>query len=67
MFIGVEDGLVSSVVSLGVPDLGSILVTSHKIPGSVASIPCAIFSLFPGDPSVFPVIFYIGYVISVIK
>ena len=57
----------SSVVSLGVPGLAFLLVTLHKIPGSVASIPCAFFSLFPGDPSVFPVIFYVGSVISVIK
>ena len=47
MFTGVENRLMNSIVSLGVPGLVDLLVTAHKVHGYVASIPGAVTSFFP--------------------
>ena len=67
MFIGVEYGSMSGVVSLGATGLVSLSVTEYKIPGSVAQIPGAVSYLFHGVTYVFPVGFSVGSAISVLK
>ena len=67
MFIVVEDGSVSSVVSLGVPGLVALLVTTHKITDSVASVPFAVTYIFPGVISVFLIDLCFGSTICVLK
>ena len=69
MSIGVEYGYVvngifeigiSSVVSLGVPSLITLSVTSHGIPGDVDSIPGAVSSVFLSVASVLSGRVYVG-------
>ena len=67
MSIFVEYRPMSSVVSLGVPDLVALLVNAHSIPGSIALIPGDFDSMLPGVTSMFPVRFSVGYAISVLK
>ena len=67
MFIYAEDGSMSSVVSLGVLGLLGLLVHVHKIPSSISSIPGDVASVFPGATSMFPIIFYVGSTIYVLK
>ena len=67
VFIGVKDGSMSSVVSLGVPCLVVLSVTAHGILVSVASIPGGFSYVLPGVNSVFPVIFSFGSVIYFLK
>ena len=57
----------SSVVSLGVPGLVALLVTNHKIPGSVDSITGVVASMIPGVTSMSPILFYVGSAISIFK
>ena len=51
MFLGVEYGSISSVVSLVVPGWAALSVTSHRIPGSISLITGAVASVFPGVTS----------------
>ena len=67
MFIGVEDRLMYSVVSLGITGLVALLVTANKITGSVALITGDFSSMYPSVNYVLPIIFSVGYAISVLK
>ena len=67
IFIGVEDRSISSFVSLGVTGLVAVSVTAHGIPGYFVSITGAVASMFSRVISVFPVRFFIGSAICVLK
>ena len=67
MFIGIEDRVMSSVASLGVPVWVALSVTAHGIPGSVASITGAVSSVLPSVTYVLPMRFSVGSTISVLK
>ena len=67
MFICVEYRSMSSVVSLGVPVLVTLSVTTQRNPGSIASIPGAVVFVLPGITSVLHVRFYVGSSIYVLK
>ena len=67
MFICVEDGLISSVVSFGIPVRVALSVTAHGIPGSVASTPSAVAYVFTNVNSDSSVRFYVGSAIYFLK
>ena len=60
MFIGVEDGSMSTVVSLWIPVLVFLSVIAHKICGYIALINSAVAFVFPGVTSVLPIRFLLG-------
>ena len=57
MFIGIQYGLMSTAVSLGVPRLVSLLVTPNKIPVYIDLITGAVDSVFSSITYVFPIIY----------
>ena len=67
MFVGLEEGLMSSVVSLDFAGWVYPSVTEHGITGAISLIKGAVSSMLSSVTSVFPLIFSVGSAMSVLK